>query len=180
MAEIICAGFGGQGVLVAGMILTYAGMGQGKHVTWFPSYGAEMRGGTANCTVKISEDEIASPYIKSLDVLLALNDACIDKFEHQLHPGGVIVVNSSLVPETRTFRDDIKVVKVPANDIAKETNNPKGLNIIMLGALAAATDVFDKEYLKNSVDRYFADKGKVNPKNAVSFEGGASYVEAHS
>ena len=86
MAEIICAGFGGQGVLVAGMIITYAGMDEGKNVTWFPSYGAEMRGGTANCTVKINKDEIASPYSKKLDILIALNEVSINKFENQLKP----------------------------------------------------------------------------------------------
>lgn len=88
MKEIICAGFGGQGVLVAGMIIIYAGMGEGKQVTWFPSYGAEMRGGTANCTVKISEEEIASPYVKQIDVLMAMNETSIDKFESKLRPNG--------------------------------------------------------------------------------------------
>ena len=97
MKEIICAGFGGQGVLVAGMIIIYAGMGEGKQVTWFPSYGAEMRGGTANCTVKISEEEIASPYVKQIDVLMAMNETSIDKFESKLRPNGVLLVNSSIV-----------------------------------------------------------------------------------
>ena len=176
MTEIICSGFGGQGVLVAGMIIIYAGMGQGKQVTWFPSYGAEMRGGTANCTVKISEDEIASPYVKQIDVLLAMNETSIDKFENKLRSGGVLLVNSSIVSEDRVYRDDIQVVKVPANDIAAETENPKGLNIIMLGAMAEATDIFEREYLKKAVTQYFADKGKVNPKNDICFEKGASYV----
>ena len=92
MKEIICAGFGGQGVLVAGMIIIYAGMGEGKQVTWFPSYGAEMRGGTANCTVKISEEEIASPYVKQIDVLMAMNETSIDKFESKLRYGKISIM----------------------------------------------------------------------------------------
>ena len=170
MKEIICAGFGGQGVLVAGMIIIYAGMGEGKQVTWFPSYGAEMRGGTANCTVKISEEEIASPYVKQIDVLMAMNETSIDKFESKLRPNGVLLVNSSIVSPNREYRDDIRVIQVPANDIAAQTNNPKGLNIIMLGALAEATDIFEKDYLKKSMNQYFADKGKKNPKNDICFD----------
>ena len=95
MVEIICSGFGGQGVLVAGTIIADAGMEQGKNVTWYPSYGSEMRGGTANCNVKISDEEIASPYCDQLDILFTLNDAAIDKFESQLRPGGSLLTNSS-------------------------------------------------------------------------------------
>ena len=176
MAEIICAGFGGQGVLVAGMIITYAGMDEGKNVTWFPSYGAEMRGGTANCTVKINKDEIPSPYSKKLDILIALNEVSINKFENQLKPGGTLVVNSSLVSENRDYRDDINVVKVDATNIANELDNPRGMNIVALGAMAKSTGLFDTEYLKKSIDKFFADKGKVNPKNALCFDRGVSCV----
>ena len=176
MAEIICAGFGGQGVLVAGMIITYAGMDEGKNVTWFPSYGAEMRGGTANCTVKINKDEIASPYSKKLDILIALNEVSINKFENQLKPGGTLVVNSSLVSENRDYRDDINVVKVDATNIANELDNPRGMNIVALGAMAKSTGLFDTEYLKKSIDKFFADKGKVNTKNALCFDRGVSCV----
>ena len=176
MAEIICAGFGGQGVLVAGMIITYAGMDEGKNVTWFPSYGAEMRGGTANCTVKINKDEIASPYSKKLDILIALNEVSINKFENQLKPGGTLVVNSSLVSENRDYRDDINVVKVDATNIANELDNPRGMNIVALGAMAKSTGLFDTEYLRKSIDKFFADKGKVNPKNALCFDRGVSCV----
>ena len=176
MAEIICAGFGGQGVLVVGMIITYAGMDEGKNVTWFPSYGAEMRGGTANCTVKINKDEIASPYSKKLDILIALNEVSINKFENQLKPGGTLVVNSSLVSENRDYRDDINVVKVDATNIANELDNPRGMNIVALGAMAKSTGLFDTEYLKKSIDKFFADKGKVNPKNALCFDRGVSCV----
>ena len=116
--EMICAGFGGQGVLTAGMILINAGMELDKNVLFYPSYGSEMRGGTANCTVKISDGLIASPISKNPDILLTMNTPAIDKFEDQLKPGGLLLVNSSIVPEDRTYRDDIKVVKIPATDIA--------------------------------------------------------------
>mgnify|MGYP000024881451 FL=1 len=178
MTEIICSGFGGQGVLSAGMILADAGMEDGKNVTWYPSYGSEMRGGTANCNIKISDEEIASPYCHQLDILYTLNDAAIDKFESQVRPGGIILVNSSLVRPDREFRSDIKVVMVPATDIANELHNPKGTNIVMLGALAYASPDFDVDYMRGAIDYFFAKKGKVNPKNAVAFDRGVEAAKA--
>ena len=169
MTEIICAGFGGQGVLITGMILAYCGMQEGN-------YGSEMRGGTANCNVKISEEEIASPYAKHLDILVSMNDVAIDKFEPTMKPGAVLVANSSLLDETRIFRDDIKVVKVPATEIASGLGNPKGTNIVMLGALCKETGLFEKNFMKHSIDEYFAKKGKVNPKNALCFDAGVKAV----
>ena len=172
MTEIICSGFGGQGVLGAGMILADAGMEDGKNVTWYPSYGSEMRGGTANCNIKISDEEIPSPYCHQLDILYTLNDAAIDKFESQLRPGGILLVNSSLARKDRTYRDDIKVVMVPATDIGNELNNPKGTNIVMLGALACASPDFDVTYMRGAIDHFFAKKGKNNPRNAQCFDRG--------
>lgn len=172
MTEVICSGFGGQGVLVAGMILADAGMEQGKNITWYPSYGAEMRGGTANCSVKISDREIASPYCDRLNVLYTLNEASIDKFERLLVPGGVLLVNSSITRADRVYRDDITVVKIPAADIAKQLENSRGTNIVMLGALAYASEHFDVEYMRSAIDHYFAKKGKFNPKNAICFDRG--------
>src|SRR5699024_6787552 len=165
--EMICAGFGGQGVLTAGMILINAGMELDKNVLFYPSYGYEMRGGTANCTVKISDGLIASPISKNPDILLTMNTPAIDKFEDQLKPGGLLLVNSSIVPEDRTYRDDIKVVKIPATDIAMEVNNPKGANLVMLGALAANSDLFTVDYLEKAIVSFFEKKGKgkFNEKN---------------
>ena len=174
MTEIICAGFGGQGILTAGMILIDAGMEQGKHVTFYPSYGSEMRGGTANCSVKISDKRIASPICKTLDILFTMNTPAIDKFEPILKPGGLLLVNSSVVPAERQYRDDIRVVKVDAVDIAKELGNPKGANIVMLGTLAASSDLFKPEYLEKAIDVYFEKKGKRNSKNGLCFRQGAS------
>lgn len=172
MTEIICSGFGGQGVLVAGMILADAGMEAGKNVTWYPSYGSEMRGGTANCNIKISDEEIASPYCHELDILYTLNDAAIDKFQDQIKPGGILLVNSSLARADRSYRDDITVVEVPATDIANELGNARGTNIVMLGALAYASPDFDEAYMRGAIDYFFAKKGKVNPKNALCFDRG--------
>lgn len=176
MTEIICAGFGGQGVLITGMILAYCGMQEGKYFTWYPSYGSEMRGGTANCNVKISDEEIASPYAKHLDILVSMNDVAINKFEPTMKPGATLITNSTLLSPKRVFRDDIKVVKVPATEIAAKLNNIKGTNIVMLGALCGATHIFEQEFMKHSIDEYFAKKGKINPQNAVCFEEGLKAV----
>lgn len=172
--EIICAGFGGQGVLTAGMILTEAGMNQGKNVLFYPSYGSEMRGGTANCTVQISDKRIASPVSKHPDILLTLNTPAIEKFEKELKRGGILLVNSSIVGADREFREDITVVKVPATDIAAEEKNLKAANLVMLGALAEFTDLFETEYLKETILSFFKKKGKAkyNEKNAACFERG--------
>ena len=173
MIEVICSGFGGQGVLVAGMILADAGMEDNKQVSWYPSYGFEMRGGAANCDVKISDEEIPSPFCLEPDIVYTLNETAIDTYESRLKPGGVLLVNSSLVPDERTYRDDIQVIKVPATTIADELGNPKGTNIVMLGALACASDLYDEAAMRHAVEHYFGKKGKVNPKNAQCFDRGA-------
>ena len=180
MTEIICSGFGGQGVLTAGLILADAGMEAGKCVTGNPSYGSEMRGGTANCNVKISDEEIPSPYCGAgtTDIVFTLNNAAIDKFEGMLRPGGLLLVNSSLVEPDRKYRDDVKVIKVPANDIAEEENNIHGLNLVMLGALACAYPDFDVDEMCSAVNYYFfKKKGKEFPKNEVCFRRGVAVAE---
>jgi 2-oxoglutarate ferredoxin oxidoreductase subunit gamma len=176
--EIVCAGFGGQGVLTAGMLLVNAGMEKDLNVLFYPSYGSEMRGGTANCSVKISDRRIPSPVCKKLDILFSLNLPAIEKFEPIIKPGGLLLVNSSIVPEGRKYRDDIRVIKVPVNDIAQELNNPKAVNIVMLGALSACTDIFTPEFLEAAIDGYFSKKGKINPKNALCFRRGVEAARA--
>jgi 2-oxoglutarate ferredoxin oxidoreductase subunit gamma len=175
-SDIICAGFGGQGVLVTGLILATAAMDEDRHILWYPSYGVEMRGGTANCNVKISDEEIASPFAAELDILVALNEASINKFEPRLLPGGYMFVNSSTVTSGRKYRQDIKAVEIPASDIANELGNPKGANIVLLGALAKVTGLFGVAYLKKTVDNYFEQKGKINPKNALCYDRGVALV----
>ena len=173
MIEIICSGIGGQGVLVAGMVLADIAMEDGKNVSWYPSYGFEMRGGAANCEVKIGDEDLQGPYCLEPDILLTMSESAIDTFEERLKPGGILLVNSSLVNKDRTYRDDIKVFKIPATDLANELNNPRGTNIIMLGALAGASDLYDVDHVKAGMDHYFNKKGKNNPKNAAAFDCGA-------
>ena len=173
MMEIICSGIGGQGVLVAGMILADIAMEDGKNVSWYPSYGFEMRGGAANCELKIGDEDLQSPYCLEPDILLTMSESAIDTFEERLKPGGTLLVNSSLVSEDRKYRDDIKVFKIPATNIANDLGNPRGTNIIMLGALAGASDLYDVDHVRAGMEHYFNKKGKSNPKNAMSFDKGA-------
>ena len=132
MIEIICSGVGGQGVLVAGTVLADIAMEEGQNVSWYPSYGFEMRGGAANCELKISDGELQSPYCLEPDILLTMSESAIDTFEDRLKPDGILLVNSSLVSEDRKYRDDIRVVGIPATELAAEIGNPRGTNLIML------------------------------------------------
>lgn len=178
MTEIICAGFGGQGILTTGMMIINAGMESGKNVCWYPSYGSEMRGGTANCNVKINDGKIASPYCKNVDVLFTMNGPAIDKFESTIKPGGYLLVNSSIVGDERKYRDDINVVRVPAIELAAKVGNSKGSNIVMLGAFVKATKIFEKEQFSDAMCKYFEKKGKgkFNQKNVEAYEAGFNAV----
>jgi 2-oxoglutarate ferredoxin oxidoreductase subunit gamma len=167
--NIICAGFGGQGVLTAGLILGKTATETGKHVTWIPSYGSEMRGGTANCSIKISEIKIASPFIKEIDILIAMNQPSVDKFEGAVKAGGLIVVNSSMVKD-HIFRKDVRVIQVDATTIAEDLANPRGANLVMLGGLAAGGVLMDAKIIGDGLNRFFDEKGKNNPKNGRCFD----------
>jgi 2-oxoglutarate ferredoxin oxidoreductase subunit gamma len=138
--DVMIAGFGGQGVLVAGKLLAYAGMFEGKHVTWFPSYGAEIRGGTANCTVIISSDEIGSPVVQNPSAMLIFNEASFKKFEPRIRPGGQLFLNTSLV-QAAPSRTDIARIDVKANDVAEDLGDIRIANMVMLGALLKKTGV---------------------------------------
>ena len=137
--QFIFAGFGGQGMLLIGKFTAMACMLDGKHVSWLPSYGPEMRGGTANCSVVVSDEPVGSPLVDNCDVLIAMNLPSLDKFEHTVKPGGLIVVNSSII-ERKVERDDVKVVYCDANKIAEEVKNPKGANVAILGAMMGADE----------------------------------------
>jgi 2-oxoglutarate ferredoxin oxidoreductase subunit gamma len=137
-AKIIMAGFGGQGVVLMGTLLSYSAMVQGKHTTFFPSYGAEMRGGTANCSVIVSDDEIPSPVVTEPDCIVAMNIASLDKFESRVKPGGTIFINSSLVKRDLE-RDDVDEVRIPANEMAEELGSAKAANMVMLGGVVKKT-----------------------------------------
>ena len=140
--SIIIAGFGGQGVLFAGQLLAYAGMDAGLHVTWIPSYGPEMRGGTANCTVVIGDDPIGAPIVSQPDVAVVLNPPSFEKYEPLVKSGGLLVVNSAIV-DRQSARGDIEAVYVPANTIAEEAGSTKMLNMAAVGALLARRPVLN-------------------------------------
>lgn len=142
--DVMIAGFGGQGVLLAGKLLAYAGMLEGKHVTWFPSYGAEVRGGTANCTVIISSDEIGSPVVQNPSAMLIFNEASFKKFEKRIRQGGNLFLNTSLVQE-RPTRTDITRIEIKANQIAEELGDIRIANMVMLGAYLKKTGVIALE-----------------------------------
>lgn len=177
MKEIIFSGIGGQGVLLAGNILAHIALDDGLNVSWYPSYGFEMRGGAANCEVKIGEGDLESPYCLEADVLYTMSECAIDRFEDRLKPGGTMLINSSIVSEDRKFRDDIKVIKIPATEIANECENGHGTNIVMLGAMAAASELFETEHIKEGVRNFFAKKGKDNTKNDKCFDKGAEAAQ---
>ena len=155
--EIVLAGFGGQGVLLIGKLLAYAGMRAGQEVTWLPAYGPEMRGGTCNCTVVLSDRPIGSPISKSPHGLIALNLPSLDKFEDTVRPGGIITVNTSLINRLPR-RTDVTVVAVPANEVAIECGNAKAANMVALGAYLGASGVAALEQVKAIVAESFAGK----------------------
>ncbi|MEZ4519035.1 MAG: 2-oxoacid:acceptor oxidoreductase family protein [Chloroflexota bacterium] len=155
--SIVIAGFGGQGVLFAGQLLAYAGMDAGKHVTWIPSYGPEMRGGTAHCVVIISDDPIGAPVVAQPDIAIALNQPSFEKYLPLVKSGGLLVVNSSLV-EPANERPDIDIVMVPANAIAEEWGTVKMLNMAVVGAMLAGRPVLSMETIEKALRDHIGSK----------------------
>lgn len=172
MLSVTCAGFGGQGVLTAGLLLADVSMAYGKEITWVPSYGSEMRGGTASCHIRIGDSVILNPFFSAMDTLICMNEESVDSFQERMIAGGVLISNSTMVKD-KLFRDDIRVIEVPATDIATELNNPRGANIVMLGATVASTGLFPVEDFADGIDTYFKKKGKNNPLNRECFMRGA-------
>ncbi len=171
LKEIVCAGFGGQGVLTAGKLMLYAAYKQGKKVTWFPSYGNEMRGGSANCNVIISDERIASPYADHPDILMALNAPALERFLPAVKPEGVVFVNTSLIDESKLTRTDITVLRAPVTELAISLKNERAANICMLGYFCKKTGLFTGEEFAASMNEYFdhSGKGKFNAKNVEAF-----------
>lgn len=176
MAGILLAGFGGQGILFAGKQLITAGMKDGKEVSWLPSYGPEMRGGTCNCSVNIDAEPIGSPLVTSPDILIAMNQPSFEKFLPKVRSGGVVVYDSSLISSAETGREDIRVCGVPATALAGENGFPKLANCIMLGYLVQVTGLFDFAFFQN-VLRSSAPKAKaeLGELNAKAFQIGYAY-----
>ncbi len=148
--EVIFAGFGGQGVLFAGQLLSYAAMAENKHVTWIPSYGPEMRGGTANCTVVISDDPIGSPLVSRPSVVVLFNNPSMLKYRDLVRPDGLLVVNSSLV-EATTDRTDIAVLQIPATDEARRLGEVRLANLVLSGALLATRPMVTVQTLSETI-----------------------------
>ena len=157
--NFIIAGFGGQGVLLAGTILANAFMLEGKNVTWYPCYGAEMRGGTVNCEIVVSDTEVSSVHKQSADFALVLNQQSFDKFVKRIKSGGMIIANSTLVDETKP-RDDIEYVFMPMGDIANSLGSSKITNMVALGVLSDVCDIVSKEYLAQAVENVLGEKKK--------------------
>jgi len=155
--ETILAGFGGQGVLFAGQLLSYAGMSEGLHVTWIPSYGPEMRGGTANCTVIVSEEEIGAPVVRNPTAAIVFNGPSMAKYEPLVKPGGVLLVNASLI-ETKTHRTDLRAVYVPASYLAAELGNVRMANMILLGAFVELTGLVAIETVMAQLDEHLPQR----------------------
>ena len=175
-SRVICAGFGGQGVMSMGQLLTYAGMLEGKEVAWLPSYGPEMRGGTANCSVTVSDKPVGSPVITDDATCAVIMNKPSMKFVNDVVPGGHILVNSSLI-DTKVERDDVHVNYIPANELAAEIGMPKVANMIMLGACLKVTESVDIESVLKAFLKVFGErKAKFIPMNREALQKGMDAV----
>ncbi len=177
LKQLLFAGFGGQGVLSMGQILVYGGALEGKEVSWIPSYGPEMRGGTANCSVCISDRPISSPMVAEPDILVVMNQPSLNKFEKKVKPGGMIFVNQSLVTE-KVKRDDVRVFYIEASNLALELGNIKVANMILLGALLAKDPVIARESVLKALKQVWpAEKQHLLPLNDTALNKGAALAE---
>jgi 2-oxoglutarate ferredoxin oxidoreductase subunit gamma len=170
-SEIMFAGFGGQGILLSGKVLAHAAMEEGYEVAWIPSYGPEMRGGTAYCTVVISDRPIGSPIIKNPLHLVAMNGPSLEKFAPTVKPGGIVFVNSSLIA-FGTNRDDVDELRVAAVDIAKSLGSVKAANIVALAAFVDRSQIVPMETIRRCVKAEFSNKPKLIPLNMEAVDAG--------
>lgn len=151
-SEILLAGFGGQGILFAGKVLAYCGLAADREVSWLPSYGPEMRGGTCNCSVILSDEPIGSPTVYDPDILVVMNEPSFVKFIDKVRPGGKVFIDSTLV-DSRSSRDDITVYEIPATALAEENALKGGANIILLGMLIAKTGIISDEHIEAAIKK---------------------------
>lgn len=175
--ETVCSGFGGQGVLTAGKILMYVAHKCDYKVTWFPSYGDEVRGGVANCNVIISKEKVLSPYADHPDLFMALSEGALDRYEVALAPGADCFVNSSIVPDERKIREDVTVYRVPATEIAQKLGNEAAANIVMLGYMNKKVNLFPTDDFEKYMCEYFDEqqKSKYNEKNLGAYRAGFNF-----
>jgi len=175
--SIIISGFGGQGTLFAGQVLAYAFMDNGFEVTWIPSYGPEMRGGTAHCTVIVSEESIGSPLVRHPDVVLALNLPSVDKYEKLVPDGGVLIANSSLF-NREIERKGIRSILIPANKFAEELGVSRLANMVMVGAMAYSSPILPLDALKKALDEHIPERHqKTLPQNFAAMDKGFEYAK---
>ncbi len=172
--QIIFAGFGGQGILSMGKFLAYAGMDADLNVSWLPSYGPEMRGGTANCSVIVQDDEVGSPIVTKADSVVVMNRPSLDKFEDVMASGGLLIMDADLV-DRAPVRTDIEVISIPAQTVAAEIGSKTIANMVLLGALVAKTGIVPMETLLASLKAH--GKEKFYESNKLALEKGASYVK---
>ena len=172
--EIIFAGFGGQGILSMGKFLGYAGMDADKNVSWLPSYGPEMRGGTANCSVIVSDDLIGSPVVTAPTSLIVMNRPSLDKFESTLVEGGLVIVDSDLL-DRKVERTDVEVIEIPAQTIASEIGNKRIANMVLLGAFVAKTGIIEMDTLVEALRAN--GKPKFFEANKAALQKGAEYAK---
>ena len=178
--EIVIAGFGGQGVMFAGQVLAYAALDSNKEVTWIPSYGPEMRGGTANCTVIISEEEIGSPMVLNPKAAIVLNLPSLDKYEPLIAQGGVLVANASLI-NRQPVRTDIDTVYIPANEIAESLGDKRMTNMVALGALLARLPVLPIKVIKQALKNHLPERHQhLLPVNFNALEMGEQFADKES
>lgn len=172
--DVLIAGFGGQGVLLAGNLLSYAAMDEGKNVSYFPAYGVEKRGGTATCTVVIADGAVGSPVIGKPSALVTLNQSSLDRFGTRVRPGGVCIVNSSLVDVATLDRDDIEIVSIAMNEIAMELGDARMVNMVALGAYVALTGAVDIAALAVALKEALPERNhRFIPANVKAIEAGA-------
>jgi 2-oxoglutarate ferredoxin oxidoreductase subunit gamma len=176
--ELIFSGIGGQGILLSGQILCSAAVKQGHLVTWAPVYGQEKRGGRTMCQIVIS-DEIGSPVVSEAEIVMVMDEASLKDYEQQVTPGGYLILNSSMITK-ETCRDDVNVIKVPFNDIAKEVGNPKTLNMVALGSVLRYFDLISLELIKQQVAEAFAAKPNIIEINQKALQAGYDFIKLKS
>lgn len=175
--QIIMAGFGGQGVMSMGKILVEAGLKEGKNVSWLPSYGPEMRGGTANCSVIISDEPVGAPTVTEATTAIVMNRPSLDKFEKDVLPGGHLFINSSLI-DRKSTREDINVYYIPANEIADDLGTGKIANMVMLGAFIKVTNAAKEETIMEYIAEVFSGKkAEIIPLNKEALKRGADCIK---
>ncbi len=176
---LIIAGFGGQGVMIIGNLLAYAGMREGRHVSYLPIYGVEMRGGTADCTIVISSQPIGSPVVQRAHSVIVLNQPSLTKYERRMEAHGLLLINASLIDPQEVSRNDIRLLPVPVNDLARENGNPKLANMVALGAFIETTRWVQMTSLFESLEKVLDQRyHHLIPPNIGALQKGAEFVQS--